>query len=201
MTLCDSLGPWRRASFPSLGATRRCACRFAPCGPGHPTAGLGFVIRSPLPEVIAWRPSGPPKFLENPPVPLPCSPTPAGPTRQAIRRSRHGPRYVHNEGSHDYILSGLNHTALALAVYASWSGSPQRCTQDSLPAVGHITGRDWLPAGFLRKVSDDSHPPSPNFLGARTLLIISHISAFRPPGMSHAQLGRSQVYAPHKAGD
>src|SRR5208337_4473665 len=26
-------------------------------------------------------------------------------------------------------------------------------TQDSLPAVGHSTGRAWLPAGFRRKVS------------------------------------------------
>jgi hypothetical protein len=44
-------------------------------------------------------------------------------------------------------LSGLNDTALTLAVYASWVGLPQHCTQDSLPAVGHSTGRDWLPAG------------------------------------------------------
>ncbi len=54
------------------------------------------------------------------------SPTPAGPTRLALRWSRLGPRYVHNEGSHDQInLSGLHHTAWTLAVYASQSGLPQ----------------------------------------------------------------------------
>ena len=61
MKMCDSLGPSRRASFPSLGNTRRCVGTFAPCGPARPTAGLGFVIRSPPPDFIAWRPSGPPK--------------------------------------------------------------------------------------------------------------------------------------------
>jgi hypothetical protein len=101
MALCDSLGPWRRASFPSLGATRRCACGFAPDGPGHEAAGQGFVTGSPRPEVNVWRPSGPPKFPENPRVPMPYSPTPAGPTRQVVHRSRRGPRYVQNEGSHD----------------------------------------------------------------------------------------------------
>ena len=91
--------------------------------------------------------SGPPRFPRNPCVPTPCSPTPAGPTRQAIRRYRHGPRDVHDEGSHDNPLSGINHTALALAVYAS-SRALLHTTQDLLPAVGHFAGRDWLPAGF-----------------------------------------------------
>jgi hypothetical protein len=40
-------------------------------------------------------------------------------THQAHKMRRHGPRYVHDEGSHDYLLSGLNRTALGLAVYAS----------------------------------------------------------------------------------
>jgi hypothetical protein len=131
-----------------------------------PNRGPGVGSRSP-PAENAWRPSGSPKFLENPHVPLPCSPTPAGPSRQALRRTRYSPRYVHNEGSHDYVLSGLNRTALALAVYAS-SGASRHATQDSLPAVGHFTGRDWLPAGFFRKVSDRCLPPFPSFLGART---------------------------------
>jgi hypothetical protein len=37
------------------------------------------------------------------------------------------------------ILSRLNHTALALAVYASYAVLP-RPTQDSLPAVGQLCG-------------------------------------------------------------
>jgi len=80
MKMRDSRRPSHRASFPSLGDTRRCACRFAPSGPERTTAGLGFVIRSPLPENNAWRRSGPPKFLGNPYVPSPCSWTPASPT-------------------------------------------------------------------------------------------------------------------------
>jgi hypothetical protein len=50
-------------------------------------------------------------------------------------------------------LSRLNHTALALTVYAS-SGASRHATQDSFPAAGRSTGREWLPAGFLQKVSD-----------------------------------------------
>jgi hypothetical protein len=41
-------------------------------------------------------------------------------------------------GSDTFGISGLNHAARALAVYASWSRSPVCCsttTQDSLPAV------------------------------------------------------------------
>src|SRR5207245_8504184 len=41
-------------------------------------------------------------------------------------------------------LSGLNHTALALAVYAS-SGASGHATQDLLPVVGHSTVRDLDP--------------------------------------------------------
>jgi len=96
--MCDSQCPFRRASFPSLGDTRRCACRFAPCGPERSTAGLGFIIRSPLPDEYAWRRSGPPKFLGNPGVPTPCSWTPASPTYQAITVVRHGPTRIQLRG-------------------------------------------------------------------------------------------------------
>ena len=51
-TLCDPLAPFRRASLPSLGDTKRCVGAFAPSGPERPTAGQGFVIRSPRPEII-----------------------------------------------------------------------------------------------------------------------------------------------------
>src|SRR5260370_36532822 len=56
---------------------------------------------------------------------------------------RHGPRYVHNEGSHELIqLSRPNRTASGLAVYAS-SGVVPRKTQNSLLAAGQA-----LPDGF-----------------------------------------------------
>ena len=66
MKMCDVLRPSRRASFPSLGDTMRCACCFAPVSPRRQAAGQGCVIRSPLPERVAWKRSGPPRFLENP---------------------------------------------------------------------------------------------------------------------------------------
>ena len=102
----DFLRPSRHASLPSRGATRRCARRFVPGGPdAGPRAG-GSSSGPRLPDRVAWRRPGSPRFLRNPPVPLPCSPTPAGPTRQALRRRRRGPRYVHNEGSHDHYSFG-----------------------------------------------------------------------------------------------
>jgi hypothetical protein len=79
---------------------------------------------------------------------------------------RHGPRTLYREGSTREVISGLNHTASALAVYASPGGLP---AQDARLASGRwpsSPGRDWLPAEFLRKVSKmllTSHPPSPSF--------------------------------------
>ena len=94
MRMCDSLRPFHRASFPSLGDTRRCVCRFAPSGPERPTTGPGFMIRSPLPDKYAWRRPGSPKFLGNPDVPAPCSRTPARPTYQVNKVDRHGPTHI-----------------------------------------------------------------------------------------------------------
>jgi hypothetical protein len=52
---------------------------FAPSGPGRPTAGLGFLSRSPLPAKRRREASRASQVPRQPPVPLPCSPTPAGP--------------------------------------------------------------------------------------------------------------------------
>ena len=91
-------------------------------------------------------------------------------THQALAVCRRGPRGVHTEGSPRVVLSRLNSTALALAVYASqWSLLAP--TQDSLPAAGQaLPGGIGLPTRLLRKVSDRCHPPFPSFLGARTSL-------------------------------
>ena len=101
MERSDLLRPSRRARLPSPGDTTCCARRICSLRPRHRTAGQGFIIRAPLPDPSTWRRSGSPRFLGNPPVPLPCSPTPAGPTRQAIRRHRRGPRSDNDEGSRD----------------------------------------------------------------------------------------------------
>jgi hypothetical protein len=74
----------------------------------------------------AGRPAGPPRFPDNPLSLCPVLRPRQDRTRQALAACRHGPRYVHNEGSHDpYHLSGLNRTASGLAVYAS-SGAVTR---------------------------------------------------------------------------
>ncbi len=151
----DSLRPSRRAPLPSLGDTLRCACRFAPGGPGRPTAGLGFVVRSPQPESSRREAVRASQVPVQPAVPMPCSSTPAGPhapghygaaTRPPLCPRRRLPRFIQ--------LSRLNRTALGLAVYASPGALPHK-TQNSLPAAGQaLPGGDWCPAGLLRKVSD-----------------------------------------------
>ncbi len=40
---------------------------------------------------------------------LPCSPTPVGPTHQALAMRRHGPRSVHDEGSHMDAFEAQSH--------------------------------------------------------------------------------------------
>lgn len=111
--------------------------------------------------------SGRPKFLGNPAVPLPCSSTPAGsgtpcpggvPMLPPLCPRRRLPRVV---------LSGLNRTALALAVYASSGGSPLpgRKTRFRLLAklyrVGLVTHR--VPTRGFQGVVVTSFPPLPSF--------------------------------------
>ena len=69
--------------------------------------------------------TGPPKFLGNPDVPSPCSSTPAGPTLPGHTKRRRGPRSDPRRGLPREVISGLNHTASALAVYASPVGRPR----------------------------------------------------------------------------
>ena len=94
MKMCDSLGPWHHTRLPSRDATRRCACGFAPGGPGHPTPGQGCAIRSPHPENKSpGDPQGLPSSRETPIASLPGSTTPAGPHAPiAMTVQRRGPR-------------------------------------------------------------------------------------------------------------
>ena len=108
-------------------------------------AGLGISKSAgcPIPAMVVET-TGIPRFLGNPRVDVPCSSTPAGPVGQAI----FGPsgaafrsRYV--VGSRDVkILSGLNHTAHPLAVYASQPGL--------LPDHARLASGCWpaLPGGI-----------------------------------------------------
>ena len=160
--MCDSLRPSRRASFPSLGNTRRCACRFAPCGPARLTAGLGFVSRSPLPAQIrlettrvsqgSWR---------TPIVSLPCSQTPAGPTHQALRcvdtapvqRTTKATQRFGNFGAQSHGFDNWLSTLRPV-------GCPHR-TQDSLPAAGQaLPGGIGCPQGSNERFPNSLFPLS-----------------------------------------
>ena len=97
MTSCR---PFRRASFPSLGDTTRSA-RVSPArGRALPRA----VFRSWSPGISSrdfgqWKRQDLLRSWGTPNVLLPCSPTPVGPTHQAILMRQRGPRTDHDEGS------------------------------------------------------------------------------------------------------
>ena len=166
--VCDSLRPSRRASFPSRGATRRLRLSSSSLRPRTHDRGPGVRTGPPRRAVNVWRPSGPPKFPGNPHVPTPCSSTPAGPLPQALRH-RHGPRIAKTKAPREEVISGLNRTASALAVYASPDGSvPRRKTRFWLLAklyqAGLATRR--VPTKGFRDVQLHRFPLSRAFLVA-----------------------------------
>jgi hypothetical protein len=86
---------------------------------------------------------------------VPCSSTPAESRRSATCHASILPSTFSTvSASTITVFSELNHTAHAFAVYASWDGSPHRCTQDSLPD-GWPAFPDGIgyPLGPERKVS------------------------------------------------
>ena len=101
--------------------------------------------------------TGPPRFLEDPAMNVPCSSTPAGPLRSATAAlwcclppfgRRRLPRLSAFRGS-------ITRPAHSLSTLRRVDCSTT--TQDSLPdGWPTLSGRDWLPAGSHRKVS--GHP-------------------------------------------
>jgi hypothetical protein len=143
-----------RASLPSLGGSSARACSFAPVTRKRTVAGLDFVTRWSNRD-SADQAAGSPTFLSNPMAPSPCSMTPDGlaasghydpPARSPLRTTAKTPI--------DRFLSRLNHTALVLAIYASQDGSPHHHARLASGCRPSSTGRDCLPTGSLRKVSD-----------------------------------------------
>ena len=113
--------------------------------------------------------AGPPRFLENPSVLMPCSSTPVGPPRQAISALRCCLPWLLQRRLPRRPLAGLNHTACSLAVYAS---SPRSlvATQDSLPAAGHtLPGGPGYPLGSTARFQKLLHLilPAQAFPGAQ----------------------------------
>ncbi len=103
----------------SLARGRRCRGRVC----------LELVTRYLRPGIGQWRRQDLLRSWGTPIVLLPCSPTPVGPTHQALAMRLRGPRYVHDEGSRIRTFE-LSITRLsALAAYASQAGPI--ATQDS----------------------------------------------------------------------
>src|SRR5271157_5840869 len=89
-----------------------------------------------LRPAVTTETTGSLRFPSDPHVPTPCSWTPVGPKyARPLRRLGTAPACVNNGGSREQKISGLDRTALGLAVYASQWRSPAT-TQDSLPAAG-----------------------------------------------------------------
>jgi hypothetical protein len=151
MECSDALAPFRRASLPSLGDTRPCACvRLSLAARRRPGA-WSFRVWQLHASLCGRGNSGFLRFLGNPNVLMPCSWTPAGPRRQAIRRLRHGPRCSDDEGSHDKALSGLDSRAWARAVYASSLGSPQDHARLASGCLASFPGGIGYPQGSYER--------------------------------------------------
>ena len=150
MTSCR---PFRRASFPSRGDTTP-ALNVSPT-PRLSAAAGGFPgVGHPVPPAgkKSVETAGSPTFLGNPL----CS-CPALRPRQdrRIRPSRcvGAAPAMSTAKAPAWQLSRLNHTASALAVYASQTGSPRYHARLAPGCWPSSSGRDCLPAGFHRKVS------------------------------------------------
>ena len=135
--------PSHRTSFPSFGGTIGASVFVSPCQPDAGRRAGGSSVRQPprrFNASILQRPmetTGSPTFLGNPGVLLPCSTTPAGPSPLAKTTSQgdDAAPVQSTTKAPALRLSRLNHTASALAAYASPGRSP--CTTlDSLPVAG-----------------------------------------------------------------
>ena len=94
----------------------------------------GVTVRPPptKPVVVETETVGHPKFLGNPSCAYALFSDPGGTGRtRPLQCADVAPASHHHEGSPREVISGLNRTASARAVYASPGGSPHR-TQDSL---------------------------------------------------------------------
>ena len=150
----NSLRLPRRFSRPSLYRSCRDTLRWLPlvCSalagkPGQVQPGCCSTGSS-CPVLCLKDVCGSLMFPGNPIVPMPCSQTPAGPLRFAISALRCCPRCSDCEGSNHIIISRLNHTACALAVYAScrhhW-----RLRKTRFRGWLTFSGWDCLPTEFL----------------------------------------------------
>jgi hypothetical protein len=95
---------------------------------------------------------------------VPCSSTPAGPRTPGLHGVSVLPSVFFTTSAPAITsISGLIHTARTFAVYASQDGSLHHHARLASGCWPGSAGRDWLPAGFHRRVSAHKHPPFPGF--------------------------------------
>ena len=116
----------------------------APAAPRRTGGGPGvYCAGCPIPALNVET-TGLPRFLGNPGVGVPCSSTPTGPAGPGLYSPTDAAFRSHKGvGSRDgKIISGLNHTAHPLAVYASQPGL--------LPNHARLASGCWptLPGGI-----------------------------------------------------
>ncbi len=157
---------------------------FAPTDTGRCGRGPGVVHRvllTVLESGSAWASQVP----EEPPVSMPSSSTPVGPPRQAIAASWYCLPHLRKRRLPRLQLSRLNHTACALAAYASSPGSP---LDDARLASGC---RPALPGG-------GGYPPGSNtrfqalLLSSSPRLILAHRKS-RPDSPQNRTRGHPEL--------
>ena len=157
-----SCRPSRLASFPSLFGTAAAPWASLPPAQGAAPCGPGVIDRLPLP-VRATETTGPPRFLEDPLMNVPCSSTPAESSRSAtaarrcclpLSRQCRLPRLLCFRGSitrPTHSLSTLRRMNYSIA------------TQDSLPdGWPAFPGGTDFPLGPNERFQVNL-PPSPGF--------------------------------------
>lgn len=147
-----------------------CSTCSVPCSEGAPSLpGLGFGRRSPD-RSVRTEMLRPPRFLEGPLYARPALRPRSDELHLAISVQLTRPSHSSKTPAPTGIcISGLHHTAYALAVYASQRRSPDT-TQDSLPAGGSpLPGGIRYPQGPNEKFQSITWNPLLPGLAWRTL--------------------------------
>jgi len=159
----DFLPPFPRRFVSFTSRYRRPPRVLLPRAQGATPVGQGLLTGFPNPG-SSTETTGPPRFLKNPTMNVPCSSTPAGPLRSTNCRASMLPSAkLTASAPARTVISGLNHTARSLAVYASQGGLPHRHARlasgwlASLFRAGLATR--WVPTKGFRS----SRPPFPGF--------------------------------------
>ena len=112
--------------------------------PASPTPAWGLEfsgLATPGPTFVEMETTGPPKFLGNPRVPMPCSQTPAGPHAPGHSVRQHGSRVVNREGTSRPVSFGAQSHGLGtrcLRFAAPVTGAPRQTRFRSLARLSRM---------------------------------------------------------------